>query len=74
MADIPHLFNSSQNKDDVLFRNILIGVLHSLQDRIYWYNTINNEDTKVDVPVYYTVAGSERFLSDIFLNLAENDE
>jgi hypothetical protein len=74
MADIPHLFNSSQNKDDVLFRNILVGVLHSLQDRIYWYNTINNERTKVDVPVYFTVAGSERFLSDIFLNLAETDE
>lgn len=71
MADIPHIYNSYQNKDNSLFRNVIVGVLHSLKDRIYWYNTINNEDTKVDVPIYYTVAGSERFLSDIFLNSDE---
>jgi hypothetical protein len=64
-------FNSYQNKDDVLFRNILIGTLNAIDDRIFWFNTIDNKDTKVEVPAYFTVAGSERFLSDIFLNSDE---
>jgi len=68
MSDIPHTFNTYQNKDDVMIRSILIGTLHSMRDRIFWYNTINSEDDKIDVPIYFTVAGSERFLSDIFLN------
>jgi len=68
MSDIPHTFNTFQNKDDVLIRNILIGTLHSMRDRISWDNTVNSENDKVDVPIYFTVAGSERFLSDIFLN------
>ena len=68
MSDIPHIFDTTQNKDDILIRNILIGTLHAFKDRLYWYNVINNEKTKVEVPFYFTVAGSERFLSDIFLN------
>ena len=61
-------FNDIQNKDDVLFRNVIVGSLHSLKDKIYWYNVIDNKRDKVEVPIYFTVAGSERFLSDIFLN------
>lgn len=64
-------YNNYQNKDDVLFRNIIIGTLHALDDRIFWNNVIDNKKTKVDVPAYFTVAGSERFLSDIFLNSDE---
>jgi hypothetical protein len=61
-------FNDIQNKEDVLFRNVIVGALHYLKDTIYWYNVIDNKRDKVDVPIYFTVAGSERFLSDIFLN------
>ena len=68
MTDISHQFNTFQNKDDVLIRNILVGTLHAFKDKLYWYNVVNSEKTKVEVPVYFTVAGSERFLSDIFLN------
>ncbi len=68
MSDIKHVFNSFQNKDDVLFRAIIVGTLHAFRDKIYWYNTINSESTKVDLPFYFTISGSERFLSDIFLN------
>jgi hypothetical protein len=64
-------FNSYQNKDDVLFRNLIIGTLHALDDRIFWNNVIDNKKSRVDVPAYFTVAGSERFLSDIFLNSDE---
>lgn len=65
------VYNDVQNKDDVLFRNLIVGTLHALRDNIFWYNIINGERTKVDVPIYYTVAGNERFLSDIFLNSDE---
>lgn len=64
-------FNSYQNKDDVLFRNIIIGTLNAIDDRIFWNNVIDNKKTKVEVPAYFTIAGSERFLSDIFLNSDE---
>lgn len=59
---------NSQNKDDVLFRNVIVGALHFLNDKLYWYNVLDNKKDRVDVPVYFTVSGSERFLSDIFLN------
>jgi hypothetical protein len=65
------VYNNVQNKDEVLFRNIIVGTLFALKDNIYWYNVINNEKSKVDVPIYYTMAGSERLLSDIFLNSDE---
>jgi len=64
-------YNNYQNKDDVLFRNIIIGTLHAIDDRIFWDNVIDNNKTKVEVPSYFTIAGSERFLSDIFLNSDE---
>jgi hypothetical protein len=64
-------YNNYQNKDDVLFRNIIVGTLHAIDDRIFWNNVIDNEKTKVEVPAYFTIAGSERFMSDIFLNSDE---
>ena len=64
-------YNNYQNKDDVLFRNIVVGTLHALDDKIFWNNVIDNKKTKVEVPAYFTIAGSERFLSDIFLNSDE---
>ena len=64
-------YNNYQNKDDVLFRNIIVGALHALDDRIFWNNVIDNVKTKVEVPAYFTIAGSERFMSDIFLNSDE---
>ena len=64
-------YNNIQNRDDVLFRNIIVGTLHAIDDKIFWNNVIDNQTTKVDVPAYFTIAGSERFLSDIFLNSDE---
>jgi len=64
-------YNNYQNKDNVLFRNIIVGTLSALDDRIFWDNVVDNEKTKVEVPAYFTIAGSERFLSDIFLNSDE---
>ena len=64
-------YNNYQNKDNVLFRNIIVGTLNAIDNRIYWNNVVDNVETKVEVPTYFTVAGSERFMSDIFLNSDE---
>ena len=61
-------YNNIQNFDDVIFRECIIGLIKSLNHKITWNNTINNINKKIDVPFYFTVAGSERFLQNLFLN------
>lgn len=64
------------NKDDVAIRNILIGLLATLSDSIYWYNQIGTkkEDIrKIDVPFYFSTTGTERYLQDNFLNNIDFD-
>ena len=56
------------NKDNSTIRNIIIGVIATLNDKIYWYNWVNNEKVKVSVPFYFSTTGDERFLQDMFLN------
>lgn len=68
------VFDLHFNRDDVLLRNIIIGVLASLNERVKWTNrTGNDEIAEIDVPFYYTIAGQERFLQDNFLNDVPRD-
>ena len=70
------LYDLQFNKDDVIIRNILIGVLATLNNKMYWYNkinkTVNGADTvekrKITVPFYFSTTGDERFLMDVFMN------
>jgi hypothetical protein len=64
------------NKDDVAIRNILIGLLATLSDNIYWYNQIGTKKEnirKINVPFYFSTTGSERYLQDNFLNNIDFD-
>lgn len=67
-------YNAEFNKDLSFLRHIVTALLNELNDKIYYYNVID-EDTKqkINVPFYYSVTGQERFLLDNFLfdNLAE---
>jgi len=67
-------YNAEFNKDLSYLRHIITALLNELNDKIYFYNVID-EDTKqkIGVPFYYSVTGQERFLLDNFLfdNLAE---
>lgn len=68
------LYDLHFNKDDVLFRNIIIGVLATLNDKIKWYNvTDNHEKYQVNLPFYLSMTGDERFLQDNFLNDLDYD-
>jgi hypothetical protein len=67
-------YNAEFNKDLSFLRHIITALLQELNNKIYFYNVID-EDTKqkIDVPFYYSVTGQERFLLDNFLfdNIAE---
>jgi len=56
------------NKDDVLLRNVIIGVLSTLHNKLSWYNkTSNTQKTQIDIPFFFQTTGDERFLQDMFL-------
>ena len=61
-------YNAEFNKDLSFLRHIIVALLQELNDKIYFYNVID-EDTKqkINVPFYYSVTGQERFLLDTFL-------
>jgi len=63
------LYDLEFNKSDVVLRNILIGVLATLNNKMYWYNRISQtEKKKINIPFYFSTTGDERFLMDVFMN------
>jgi len=63
------LYDLEFNKSDVVLRNILIGVLATLNNKMYWYNRISQtEKKKINIPFYFSTTGDERFLMDTFMN------
>lgn len=64
------------NKDDVTIRNIIIGLLATLHDNIFWYNqtgTRIDQRRQIKVPFYFSTTGTERYLQDNFLNNIDFD-
>jgi hypothetical protein len=60
-------YNAEFNTDDVYLRYIIIALLAELRNKIYYYNYVDGNKVKVEVPFYYSVTGQERFLLDKFL-------
>lgn len=62
-------FNDKYNTDDVLLRGIAIGLLNFLNNKVKIAQTVADDDVRqVDVPFYYYMYGSERFMQDFYLN------
>ncbi len=64
------------NKDNSTIRNILVGLLATLHDNVYWYNQIGTkieEKRKIKIPFYFSTTGTERYLQDNFLNNIDFD-
>ena len=64
------------NKDDVYFRNVMVGLLATLYDSIKWYNQTGrgvNDKREIKVPFYFSTTGTERYLQDNFLNNIDFD-
>lgn len=67
------LYNQEFNKDKSTLRYIIVATLAELQNRVYYYNLVNDQLKKIDVPFYYSITGSERFLQDNFIYDAEEN-
>ena len=54
------------NFEDVFFRDLTVCVLDTLEGQIKWNNRFTSGDVFVQVPIYYSLTGDERFLLDSF--------
>ena len=54
------------NFEDVFFRDLTVCVLDTLEGQIKWVNRFSKGDYYVQVPIYYSLTGDERFLLDSF--------
>ena len=61
-------FEKDYNYDNVLIRDLTIGVLSEIHRKIRWTNTWNDVKKLVTLPVYYGMVGDERFLYDAFVD------
>ena len=65
-------FNHHYNTDDVLIRSSIVALVNELNNRIYFYNTWDdNTKQLVKIPFFYAMSGDERFLQDYFSNWSE---
>lgn len=56
------------NYDEVFLRDLTICLLDTLEGRIKWVNRFTKKDVEVNVPIYYSLTGDERFLLDSFVD------
>ena len=60
------MIGDSFNFEDVFFRDLTVCVLDTLEGQIKWVNRFTSGDVFVQVPIYYSLTGDERFLLDSF--------
>lgn len=64
-----------KNYDDVFIRNVIVGALGYLRDKIYIFNQIDEKRRQIiEVPFFYSLTGDERFLQDKFLEYTLTDK
>lgn len=62
------MFNEKFNSDDVLYRNIIIGLLNLLNRKIVYNQTNGPDEVKeISVPFFYFMYNDERFMQDFYL-------
>ena len=54
------------NFDEVFFRDLTVCVLDTLEGRLNWINRFSSGNVPVNVPIYYSMTGDDRFLLDSF--------
>lgn len=64
--------NHKYNTDDVLIRSVIVALVNSLNNQVYYENRISDTEIQtVRVPFYYAFSGDERFLQDYFNNWSD---
>lgn len=60
-------FNEKFNSDDILLRNVIVGLLNLLNRRIVYNQTIGPDEVKeISVPFFYFMYNDERFMQDFY--------
>lgn len=61
-------YNQKFNSDDSVIRHVIIGLLADLNNKLYFYRQLdNNNRSIIDIPFYYSITGDDQFLRDNFL-------
>lgn len=61
-------YNLKFNSDDSVIRHIIVGLLADLNNKLFFYRQIsNNQRVAIDIPFYYAITGDDQFLRDNFL-------
>jgi hypothetical protein len=68
MPDSIKKIDQSFNYNNVFFRMLNISLAKTLNNRLRWINYFSDEKKCVTVPMYLSMAGSERFLLDAFVD------
>lgn len=68
MSDNINPIDKTFNYNNIFFRMLHISLAKTLNKRIRWINYFKDEKKCVVVPMYLSMAGSERFLLDSFLD------
>jgi hypothetical protein len=61
-------YNLKYNSDDSVVRHVIIGLLADLNNKVYFWRQLNENDrVAIDIPFYYSITGDDQFLRDNFL-------
>ena len=62
-----NVYNQTENYDNSVIRYIIVALLSELRKKLYIYQHLADGTVeKVDIPFFFSVTGSERFLKDEF--------
>lgn len=61
-------YESPKNYDNVFFRDVLLGLCKTMQEKISWTNVYDSQEKRITVPFVYSMTGDERFLLDAFVD------
>lgn len=62
------MIGDKKNQDDVFLRDLTVATLATLENQLHWVNRFSSGDVNVNVPIYYSMTGDERFLLDSFVD------
>jgi len=57
-----------KNYDNVFFRNVIVGLSSFFYDIMEVEEIVNDKASMKKVPIFYSMTGTEQFLTDYFLN------
>ncbi len=60
-------YNLGYNKDDVVVRSLIIGLLADLNEKLFLHRRIDGERKRFPIPFYFSLSTSQNFLYDHFL-------